>query len=175
MIFKCVNLYLDPALKAQFTSLNAGILCHLRFFQSRSWRPGRVPWGHQVFPRSSVIPHMALSCLVSKSIKCLYFGSWIELRCLAFLAWWSWVRSWIPTHYSLLQNVPLRFEVNEAPVTSSVLTGSMEGTYLICSWICFDLSWLELRHLWEAALLLDIIPLESPVLRTGLSIGAGSL
>lgn len=143
----------------------------------RAAAEGQVGWpgvtGSSLDP--VFIPRMALSCLVSKSTKCLYFGSWIELRCLAFLAWWSWVRSWIPTHYSLLQSVPLRFEVNEAPVTFSVLTGSVEGTYLICSWICFDLSWLELRHLWEAALLLDIIPLESPVLRTGLSIGAGSL
>ena len=157
--FKCVNLNLDPALKAQFTSLNAGILCHLRFFQSSSWRPGRMPWGHWIFPRSSVITHMALSCFVSESTKCLCFSNWIELRCLAFLAAWSWMRSWIPTPYSLLKSTPLWFEVSEAPVTFSVLTASREGTYLIDSWTCCDLSWLELRHLWEAALLLDIIPL----------------
>ena len=59
----------------------------------------------------------------------------------------------------LLKSTPLWFEVSEAPVMFSVLTASMEGTYLIDSWICFDLCWLELRHLWEAALLLDIIPL----------------
>lgn len=156
---KRVNLPLDPALKARFTSLNAGILCHLRCFQSSSWRPGGMPWGHWIFPRPSVISHIALSGFVSKSTKCLCFGNWSELRCLAFLAGWSWVRSWVPTPYSLLKSTLLWFEVNEAPVTFSVLAASMEGTYLIDSWTCFDLSWLELRHFWEAALLLDIIPL----------------
>lgn len=71
-IFKCVNLNLDPALKALLTSLNAGIFCHLRFFQTSSWRPGRMPWGHWIFPRSRVVPHMALICFVSKSTKSLF-------------------------------------------------------------------------------------------------------
>lgn len=153
-IFKCVNLNLDPALKAQFMSLNVDILCHLRFFRSISWRPRRMSWGHWVFPRSSVIPHVAFSCFVSHSTKCLYFGSCIDLRCLVLFGWMKLGQVVDPnslfcnTLHSGLRSMKLR-----------VLPRSVEGMYLISFWTCCDLSWPELRHLWEAALLLNIIPL----------------
>lgn len=154
-IFKCVDLNLDPALKAPFTSLNIDILCHLRFFWSISWKPGRMPWGHWVFPRSSVILHVAFSCFVSQSTKCVYFGSWTDLRCLVLFGWMKLGEVMNPN--SLFCNA-LHSGLRSMKLLC-VLPRSMESTYLISFWTYYDLSWLELGHLWEAAFLLDIIPL----------------